>query len=220
VAGDIEPAVRAGLVETDRRTGWVSFRHPLVRATVLEQSAEADRRRAHGLLAQLLPDQPDRWVSHLAESTAAADERISGLLDRAAIRAQRSGGAARAVDLLERSAELSPAPAARAGHLARAAYLAARVMGEMGPARALLADAGQSVRVASGLGSSPLGSSVLGSLPLGSSLLGSSLLGSSLLGSLPLGSSPLGSSLLGSSLLGSLPLGSSLLGSLLLGSSR
>jgi len=179
VAGDIEPAVRAGLVGTDRRTGWVSFRHPLVRATVLEQSAEADRRRAHGLLAQLLSDQPDRWVWHLAESTAAADERIAALLDRAAIRAQRSGGAARAVDLLERSAELSPAPAARAGHLARAAYLAARVMGELGPARALLADAGQSVRVASGLGSSPLGSSVLGSLPLGSSLLGSLLLGSS-----------------------------------------
>jgi DNA-binding CsgD family transcriptional regulator len=143
VAGDIEPAMRAGLVGIDPRTGWVSFRHPLARATVLEQSAEADRRRAHGLLAQLLSDQPDRWVWHLAESTSAADERIAALLDRAAIRAQRSGDAARAADLLERSAELSPTPAERAWRLARAAYLSGRVMGELGRARALLADAGQ-----------------------------------------------------------------------------
>ncbi|WP_223407365.1 ATP-binding protein [Occultella gossypii] len=107
------PAEAAGLLEIDIR---IRFRHPLVRSAVYQAAMPPDRRRAHGALAEAtdpLTD-PDRRAWHRAQAVLGADEEAAEGLERSADRARARGGVAAAAAFLQRAAELSPEPAARA----------------------------------------------------------------------------------------------------------
>src|SRR5208337_666838 len=135
---DLLPAERARLVDIRPGTHRVTFRHPLIRAAVLDMSTGDERRRAHRRLADLMSDQPDRRAWHLGEATMEPDEEVAALLERAAHIKVEHGDS---VAALSRAAELSPAAGERARRLAGAAYLGASVTGDLRRAEALLADA-------------------------------------------------------------------------------
>ncbi|MEY2580583.1 MAG: hypothetical protein QOE09_432 [Ilumatobacteraceae bacterium] len=118
----LTPAVADRLVDLDARN--VTFRHPLVRSAVYQAVPLAIRVKAHAALAQVLADQPERSVWHRAAAVLGSDEAIAADLERVAARARRRGGGLVAVAGLERSAELSVNPVARARRLLRAAELA------------------------------------------------------------------------------------------------
>ena len=118
----LAPAEQAGLVVVDR-TG-VRFSHPLVRSAVYHSAPFSRRAAAHRRLAGRLDDQPDRQAWHLAAATLHPEERVASLLEASAAQAQRRGGTAAAALVLERSAELSPAPQDQARRLVSAASAA------------------------------------------------------------------------------------------------
>jgi len=132
---DLAAAERAGLAYVDHLTRRLVFRHPLIRAAVVELSADDE------WLAALHADQPDRQAWHLAEATVVPDEHVAGLLEQAAHRILARGDATGAVAALTRASELSPHRADRSRRLARAAYLGATVTGELDTASHLLDDA-------------------------------------------------------------------------------
>jgi DNA-binding CsgD family transcriptional regulator len=138
---DLAPAERAHLVTVDDGGRRVTFRHPLVRSTVVEISAVADRSAAHRALAEVLTAEPDRRLWHLAEATPHPDEAVAGPLEQLAHLLRRRGDAVGAFTALLRSADLSPDDSARSRRLAEAAYLAADVTGELRTAVALLVEA-------------------------------------------------------------------------------
>ncbi len=138
---DLVPAERARLVDMKPGMNQVTFRHPLIRAAVVELSTGEERSRAHRRLADLMSDQLDRRAWHLGEAAVGPDEEVAALLERAAHTIVQRGDGAGAVAALIRAAELSPAPGERVRRLAGAAYLGASVTGDLRKAEALLADA-------------------------------------------------------------------------------
>jgi DNA-binding CsgD family transcriptional regulator len=139
--GDLAAAERAGLAHVDPGTHRPAFRHPLIRSAVVELATGDERRRAHRQLAELRADQPDRRAWHLAEATVEPDEGAAELVERAAYRTLGRGDGAGAVAALTRAADLSPQGVDRGRRLAEAAYIGARVTGELRNATQLLADA-------------------------------------------------------------------------------
>ena len=119
----LAPAEEAGLVSVD--TTGVHFRHPLIRSAVYHRAPFARRAAVHRRLADLLHDQPDRRAWHLAAAALGPDEDIASLLAATTEPAQRRGGPAARVLILERAARLSPDPAIRAQRLLSAAEAAA-----------------------------------------------------------------------------------------------
>lgn len=115
-------AVRAGLLT--ERDGRVSFTHPLVRSAVYHQATPDERARAHALLAAALTSHPHRQVWHLASAAEKPDEAIAARLEELAGTAQARGSMAVAAAALERSAELSPDPAAAGRRMVEAAQTA------------------------------------------------------------------------------------------------
>jgi DNA-binding CsgD family transcriptional regulator len=110
---DAAPAEAAGLVEFGAR---VRFRHPLVRSAVYRAASFSERRRAHGVLAEVTDPEvdPDRRAWHRAHATPGPEEDVAGELERSAGRAQARGGLAAAAAFLELATRLTPEPARRA----------------------------------------------------------------------------------------------------------
>jgi DNA-binding CsgD family transcriptional regulator len=128
-----EPALRAGLVRIDGRTGALTFGHPLTRSAVVGIATSAERRQAHRHLAEHFHDQPDRRAWHLAGGAEGPDEQAAALLEQMADRVLRRGDASRAVAALRRAAELSPSVADRSRRLATAHYLDVGITGDRPP---------------------------------------------------------------------------------------
>jgi DNA-binding CsgD family transcriptional regulator len=103
--------------------GEISFRHPVVRSLVYASAAPAQQRAAHRALAEALSEDEDRdrraW--HRAAMVDGLDEEVAAALEDTASHAAARGGIAAQAQALERSARLSPAPAARARRLLAAA---------------------------------------------------------------------------------------------------
>ncbi|WP_042429054.1 helix-turn-helix transcriptional regulator [Streptacidiphilus anmyonensis] len=137
----LAPAERLQLVRVDEATGRLTFRHSLMRSAVVELSTSDQRRGAHRALAQAWDAVPEQRAWHLAQASVEPDEQIAELLEQVAdISAQRGDGP-NAVSALVRAAELSPATAAQARRLAKAAYMGANLTGDVLDVPRLLDDA-------------------------------------------------------------------------------
>lgn len=121
----VEAAVEHGLLTVDRRGEFV-FRHPLVRAAVIQSATANERRAAHAELADIYPDDVIRRAAHLSACTVDPDQCVADVLEQAARATIGLGGAGQAVDLLRRAADLSKRPGRRAELSAEAAFVAAQ----------------------------------------------------------------------------------------------
>ncbi len=138
---DLRPAEEAALVGLDAGGRELTFRHPLVRSTVVALATAGERRDAHRSLAAALVDQPDCRAWHTAHGAVGADEQVAGLMEQTGRRALRRGDPAGAVAALLRAADLSPLGSDRSRRLADAAYVGAEVAGDLQGAPRLLDDA-------------------------------------------------------------------------------
>jgi DNA-binding CsgD family transcriptional regulator len=145
-AAALDPAERADLLAI--QSGQLAFHHPLVRSSIYQSATDAERRSAHRALSQVLLEEADadRRAWHLALATVRPDESVVQLLEQTAVRARRRGGFEAACMALERAAQLSAEPEARAGRLAAAGQSAwqagqlVRAAGLLQQARLLTAD--------------------------------------------------------------------------------
>jgi DNA-binding CsgD family transcriptional regulator len=139
---ELHACEEAQLLFVDAARQEVRFRHPIIRAAVVEQATFAERLHAHARLAQVFSSDTDRNIWHLAAATVEPDERVAQRLEEAAHRMLGRGDPHNALSALIRSADLSPEPADRARRLSEAAYLG--VSGQLGDVTDLLDDARQS----------------------------------------------------------------------------
>ncbi|MDH2426345.1 LuxR family transcriptional regulator [Sphaerisporangium sp. TRM90804] len=115
---------RAGLVTRDSTPSGLRLRHPLVRSAIIKTASPKETREAHAVLADRHRADPELRMWHLAAATAEPDERVAAEIEEAAHAVSRRGGSGLAVKALQRAAELTPDPAARAVRLQHAAELA------------------------------------------------------------------------------------------------
>ncbi|WP_433381483.1 LuxR C-terminal-related transcriptional regulator [Actinoplanes sp. CA-142083] len=146
---DLDPAVRAGVIDVDPETGRLSFRRPLSRFAVIEGATLGERAEAHRRLADRAAD-PVRRAFHLAEATIEPDEKVAELVEQASRTVLERGDAVAGLETLTRSAELSTDRRARVRRLARAATLGAELAGTLDHAQRLLDEANRSAEDASG----------------------------------------------------------------------
>jgi DNA-binding CsgD family transcriptional regulator len=137
---DLAAAEEARLAYVDEATHRLAFRHPLMRSAVVDLSQAEERRTAHGVLADVWVDQPDRRAWHLAEATIEPDESVAAQLEAAAARILARGDVVGCVKALTRASELSQRSAERRRRLAAAAYIGADVAGDLGNASKVLAE--------------------------------------------------------------------------------
>jgi DNA-binding CsgD family transcriptional regulator/tetratricopeptide (TPR) repeat protein len=103
---DLEPAEKAGLVSV--RGGRVEWRHPLVRSAVYAGATASERRRAHRMLADSLPDaDADRRAWHLALAAPGRDDDASSALEQVGVRARHRSAHDEASLAFERAAQLA-----------------------------------------------------------------------------------------------------------------
>ncbi|MBU8819484.1 LuxR family transcriptional regulator [Mycolicibacterium goodii] len=133
-----EGAIEYGLLRVDE-DGELVFRHPLVRAAVIQMSTANERRAAHAELAELYTHDIVRRAAHLSAATIDPDDNVSAVLEDAANASIRRGGSRTAVSLLRRAAELSKKPGRRAHLSGEAAFVAAQAA-RLDDAASLLAD--------------------------------------------------------------------------------
>ncbi|MCX4091096.1 AAA family ATPase [Nocardia sp. alder85J] len=115
----LEPAVAAGLVRFD--DFHLHFRHPLVRAAIVNKESVIRKQAAHAALAEVLTGEPYRRTWHRAQSIGGQDDEIADEMERAHTIPLRRGSAAEVIWALERSAELSTDSATRGRRLMLAA---------------------------------------------------------------------------------------------------
>ncbi|WP_327088706.1 hypothetical protein OIE66_41430 [Nonomuraea sp. NBC_01738] len=105
---------RAALAEAEasgllQATGTaVRFRHPLIRAAILEQVTPARRREIHATVAELT--EGDRRAWHRAAAQLGPSEPVAEALTKAATQAAARGGYGDAAAALARAADLTPGP--------------------------------------------------------------------------------------------------------------
>ncbi|CNE86880.1 LuxR family transcriptional regulator [Mycobacterium tuberculosis] len=118
-----EPAEADGLLEIGTS---LRFRHPLVRSAVYSAASAAERRAAHGALADATDpaSDPERRAWHRAHAALEYDESVARELEQLADRAQVRGGIAAAAAFLRRATELTPDPARRGARALAAAQTA------------------------------------------------------------------------------------------------
>ncbi|MEV6974917.1 AAA family ATPase [Kitasatospora sp. NPDC093806] len=135
----LTPAEQAGLVTvgTDRR---LAFRHPLLRAAVLQRAPLQQRLAAHRAIGEALED-GDRRTWHLALAATAPDAELADALERAALRAESRGAHGGAAAAYERAAGLTPDRDGATRRLVLAAE-AATEEGKLAQAEALAERAG------------------------------------------------------------------------------
>ncbi|MGH1562059.1 AAA family ATPase [Mumia sp. DW29H23] len=113
---DLDEAQRRGVavVDADR----VAFDHPLMRASIVQATDPALRRRIHRALADALPaGDLDRRALHLSAATIGPDPEAATVLDEAATSAARRRAYAVAAGWGERAAHASDDPVERARRL-------------------------------------------------------------------------------------------------------
>ena len=136
---DGQAAERGGLIAIDPAAWTVSFRHPLVRSTVVEQSTSGERQACHRALAQHVAD-VERRAWHLAAAADRPDESVAAMLEQVAHDVLGRGDAAGAVSALLRAAELTPDRQRRGERLAQAALFGVAVSGQLRTAAELVAE--------------------------------------------------------------------------------
>ena len=102
----------------------IQFRHPLVRAAVIEQAGGPERVRAHAALADALDHSPGRAGLHRAATLVDPDELVAADLENLGEGCSHRGAAGLARSLFEESARLSVAEEGRAHRVLRTAELA------------------------------------------------------------------------------------------------
>lgn len=115
------PATAAGLGAIEG--GRFRYRHPLMRSAMQGAVSSSDRHRAHGALAKVLADDPDRAVWHRAAATEGVDEAMGLELEATAARAELRGGRDAAISALQMAAAFSAVPRSKGDRLLRAAKL-------------------------------------------------------------------------------------------------
>ncbi len=133
--GTIEAAESAGLVRIEKQR--LEFRHPLVRSLVYGDAAPAERRRAHGALAEaLVADAHARYerMWHLALAAVGPNAEVADALAESAARLPTPAAT------LEQAARLTPDRAVRARRFLAAAE-AAHAGGEFQVAASLATEA-------------------------------------------------------------------------------
>lgn len=115
------PAEASGLLEIGARA---RFRHPLVRSAVYRTATPTLKRRAHEALAAVTDPfvDSDRRAMHRAQALVGNDEGVAMELERSAERTLARGGVAASAAFLQRAAEITPEPAARARRALEAAH--------------------------------------------------------------------------------------------------
>ena len=103
---DLTAAEEAGLITVG--PGQIEFTHPLARAAMYADAAPQERREAHAALAEALPDRDvDHRAWHLAAASVGPDDRASGALEQAGMRAHERSAYAVAAAAFERAAGLA-----------------------------------------------------------------------------------------------------------------
>jgi hypothetical protein len=138
---DVAPAERSGLVTWIRTAASLSFRHPLIRSTVVQLATTTERQSAHSALSDAVRGEPVRRAHHLAEAADGPDEEVAALLEQCAQEVLRRGDAVGAFAAQLRSADLTVSPEERGRRLATAAYMGAYFAGDLRAAAQLLVEA-------------------------------------------------------------------------------
>ncbi|MFD2795858.1 AAA family ATPase [Promicromonospora vindobonensis] len=114
------PAEADGLLRIGTR---VQFHHPLVRSACWRSATAPELREVHRALADVTDQgqDPDRHAWHRAHAATGPDNEVAGELERSADRALARGGRSAAASFLERAAELTSDPKARAARTLAAA---------------------------------------------------------------------------------------------------
>ena len=117
LGGALQRAETDGLIELSPNE--LIFAHPLLRAVAYDGAAVGERRSAHRALAAHSSEDAGAW--HLALAAVGPDPEAAAALQAAALRATERGAHGTAADALERAAQASADPSARAMLLLQAA---------------------------------------------------------------------------------------------------
>jgi DNA-binding CsgD family transcriptional regulator len=104
----LEPAFAGHVIE--RADGTIRFTHPLLASVVYQGVSADERRRVHGLVAQIVDD-PIVRARHLALSTERPDTEIAAALEDATALASNRGASIAAAELGEHALRLTPSDA-------------------------------------------------------------------------------------------------------------
>ena len=134
----LEPAFAAQVVELS--TDEIRFTHPLLASVLYQESAEEERRGAHGRLAAVVDDPVER-ARHLALASDGPDEEVAAMLEEAARLPRHRGAINATAELAEYALRLTPSDALEDRHRRTLAAGRAHVeAADMQRARALLLD--------------------------------------------------------------------------------